>query len=453
MRWSWFKPSLAGQAALLAGASALAAVAIVLLLQPALESPFLVAAAALLVTLPFSIWLAGRLVRRWSRAVTAVTDGITSLHDQDFSISVTPTGTDEVGALVAAYNTLGSRLREQRLELHQRELLLDTVVQTTPLALVLTNSAGVVVFANLAARQLFLAGRRLEGLDFNELLAAAPSPLRTAVESGADTLFTVGEGGEAEIQHLTHRSFTLNGQPYRLLLFKRLTRELAAQEVQIWKKVIRVVAHELNNSLAPITSLADAGPALLAADDRARLASVFATIGERARHLATFIDGYARFAKLPRPRLAAVSWRTLLDGLRESQAFRIVEPLPETPAWLDATQIGQLLINLLKNATESGSPAEEVTLAVREQGGGAVLEVQDRGSGLGQEVLRDALLPFFSTKPQGTGIGLTLCREIVEAHGGRLSIANRQGGGAVVTVWLPQARPAPEPVEIPDRGP
>jgi hypothetical protein len=94
--------------------------------------------------------------------------------------------------------------------------------------------------------------------------------------------------------------------------------------------------------------------------------------------LATFIDGYARFAKLPRPRLAAVSWRSLLDSLRESQAIRIVEPLPQTPAWLDAT------------------------LAAREQGGGVVLEVQDRRSGLGQAVLRDALLPsfFFPRSPR-----------------------------------------------------
>ena len=96
------------------------------------------------------------------------------------------------------------------------------------------------------------------------------------------------------------------------------------------------------------------------------------------------------------------------------------------------------MINLIKNAVESGSRADEVTLAVRERNGGFVLEVCDRGAGLPAEVLRDALLPFYSTKPKGTGLGLTLCREIVEAHGGRLSLANRPGGGAVVSVWLPQ---------------
>ena len=105
---------------------------------------------------------------------------------------------------------------------------------------------------------------------------------------------------------------------------------------------------------------------------------------------------------------------------------------------LDADQIEQVLINLIKNAVESGSPEDEVTLGVSERYGGVSLEVSDRGSGLTPEVLRDALLPFYSTKPKGTGLGLTLCREIVDAHGGRLSIANREGGGAVVTVWLPK---------------
>jgi signal transduction histidine kinase len=117
----------------------------------------------------------------------------------------------------------------------------------------------------------------------------------------------------------------------------------------------------------------------------------------------------------------------------------VLEPLPSRPAWIDAPQIEQVLINLIKNAVESGSPEDEVTLAVRERDGGVAMEVRDRGSGLTEEVLRDALLPFYSTKPKGTGLGLTLCREIVDAHGGRLSVANREGGGAIVTVWLPSA--------------
>ncbi len=435
--------SLAGQIVLVLCTVAIVVVVTALLLNHYLVSPWVAGAAALLVTLPPFIWITSWLFNRWSQSIRAVADGIGSLRDRDFSVSVTPTGPDEIGDLTAEYNSLGDSLRRERLNLYQRELLLDTVVQTTPLALVLTNANDHIVFGNIAARQLFRAGRKIEGIRFGEILESAPQPLRDAVDSGVDTLFTVAEGTEAEIFHVSNRPFTLNSQPHRLLLFKQLTREMAAQEVAIWKKVIRVIAHELNNSLAPITSLAHSGQQLALAPDPERLARVFSTIEERASHLATFIDGYARFAKLPRPRPAPVAWGPLLAGLNDNFAFRVLQPLPQAPAWIDAAQIEQVLINLVKNAIESGSPEDEVTLGVTQRGGGVAIEVQDRGSGLTDEVLRDALLPFYSTKPKGTGLGLTLCREIVDAHGGRLAIANREGRGAVVTVWLPLAPETP----------
>jgi nitrogen fixation/metabolism regulation signal transduction histidine kinase len=429
--------SLAGRVAVVVAATAAVAAAVTLVFDRWLEAPLLAGAAALLVTLPLALWLTNRMFSGWSRNLRAVADGIGSLRDHDFSVSVTATGPDEIGDLTAEYNSLGDSLRSERLNLYQRELLLDTVVQTTPLALVLTNANDHIVFGNIAARQLFRAGRKIEGLKFGDLLAQAPEPMREAVASGADTLFTVAEGADAEIFHVSNRPFTLNSQPHRLLLFKQLTREMAAQEVAIWKKVIRVIAHELNNSLAPITSLAHSGRQLSVEPEPGRLARVFSTIEERAAHLATFIDGYARFAKLPRPRPSAVEWGPLIAGLKDSLSFRVQQPLPRRPGWIDAPQLEQVLINLIKNAIESGSPEDEVTLGVTERNGGVAVEVRDRGSGLSEEVLRDALLPFYSTKPKGTGLGLTLCREIVDAHGGRLSIANRDAGGAVVTVWLP----------------
>jgi signal transduction histidine kinase len=175
----------------------------------------------------------------------------------------------------------------------------------------------------------------------------------------------------------------------------------------------------------------------------AQLERVFTTIGERTAHLTSFIDGYARFAKLPRPRPTAVSWPDFLGRLEGTGPFRIEGELPRSPASFDVSQLEQVMINLLKNAAESGSAREEIVVSVRTEAGGFLLEVADCGSGLADEVLRDALLPFYSTKPTGTGLGLTLCREIVEAHNGRLSIANRPDAGAVVSVWLPAERNAP----------
>jgi two-component system nitrogen regulation sensor histidine kinase NtrY len=313
--------------------------------------------------------------------------------------------------------------------------------------MVLTNASGRIVYSNTSARQLLHAGRKLEGLDFAALIAESLAPLREALHRNGDTLFTMEVSGEPQVYHLSQRSFLLNAQAHRLVLLKQLTRELAAQEVAVWKKVIRVIAHELNNSLAPISSLVHSGRLLVReiaghACDAAQLERVFATIGERTAHLTSFIDGYARFAKLPRPRPALVDWAAFLSHLEGATPFRIEGSPPRRPASFDAIQLEQVMINLLKNATESGSPREAISVGVREERAGFTIEVADRGSGLTGEALRDALLPFYSTKPTGTGLGLTLCREIIEAHAGRLSIANRPGGGALVTLWLPATPPA-----------
>jgi nitrogen fixation/metabolism regulation signal transduction histidine kinase len=406
--------------------------------------PWLAALTAFVLVLPTAIWLGGVMTRPWSNVVQALTDGVASLRDHDFSISISPPRDRQLNELVTAYNSLGDLLRRERLDLYQRELLLDTVIQTTPLALVLTNAAGHIVFSNIAARQLLSGGRKLEGFNLADVLQSAPEPLRAAVAAENDTLFTMQLAGEAEVFHLAQRRFLLNAQSHRMLLLKQLTRELAAQEVAVWKKVIRVIAHELNNSLAPISSLAHSGLMLAADPDPQRLQRVFTTIADRAAHLGSFIDGYARFAKLPKPRVAPVDWRQFFARL-EGMSFRLGAPLPERAAVFDASQFEQVMINLLKNAAESGSPPSEITVTVRatrdaHQSGWAI-EVADRGTGLTEEVLRDALLPFYSTKPSGTGLGLTLCREIVEAHGGRLSLANREGGGAVMAIWLPDSPP------------
>jgi nitrogen fixation/metabolism regulation signal transduction histidine kinase len=431
-RWS-----LAGRTA-----AALVAVATVASAAAALAATWLSTwtlglAVGVLVAVPCALWFARRLTRPWSRALNAVRDGIESLRDRDLSVSVGRVADDELGQLITAYNSLGDVLRRERLDLYQRELLLDTVIQTSPLVMVLTNAAGRIIYANIAARELLHHGRKLEGLELQRVAAEALPALCEALASAGDMLFTLEVAGQPEVYHLSQRRFLLNVQPHRLVLLKQLTRELAAQEVAVWKKVIRVIAHELNNSLAPISSLAHSGHLLAREPDPAQLGRVFDTIAERVAHLGTFIDGYARFAKLPLPRPAPVEWQPFLARLEGTTPFRIEGPLPEQAVSFDMSQMEQVMINLLKNAAESGSPPEQISITAREQLNGVTVEVADRGCGLADNVLRDALLPFYSTKPSGTGLGLTLCREIVEAHGGRLSLANRSGGGAVVTVWLP----------------
>jgi two-component system, NtrC family, nitrogen regulation sensor histidine kinase NtrY len=435
------RASLAGPVLIALIVVAAIAAAVAVLAAYWLGASVVAALVGVLVTIPCSIWLARKVTSPWSRVMLAVRDGITSLRDRDFSVSIAHSSADELGELVTAYNSLGDILRRERLDLHQRELLLDTVIQTTPLAMVLTSSTGRVVYSNIAARQLFTKGRKLEGHDFTQLLAGHPPALREALSVDSDTLFTMELESEPQVYHVSQRRFLLNARPHRLVLLKQLTREMAAQEVAVWKKVIRVIAHELNNSLAPISSLAHSGQMLVRNPDPVQLERVFTTIEQRAAHLASFIEGYARFAKLPRPRLTTVSWDSFFRQLEGAAAHRIEGTLPERPGSFDPSQLEQVMINLLKNAAESGSPPEAIRVAVRESGTGFLIEIADRGAGMTDSVLRDALLPFYSTKAAGTGLGLTLCREIIEAHGGRLSLANRPEGGALVSVWIPDKLP------------
>lgn len=380
------------------------------------------------------IWRALVPMRALFRALAGT---VASYRDGDFSFGIRWDKASDLRELVEAHNALGTTLREQRLALVQRELLLDTMVQNTPVAMVLVDPSRRVVLGNLAARRMLGGGKRLEGRAFDDLVGDADPAVREAFARGGDGMFTVGSDDDEDIYHLSRRNFRLNGRIHELVLLRQLTAELRRQEVQTWKKVIRVISHELNNSLAPIASLAHSGAELLRRGQYERLPSALATIEERARHLEGFIRDYARFAKLPAPRLEPVEWQRFVAQLHTQVDF-VAEIHPaDGIARVDAAQLEQALINLLKNAHESGTESSEVRLSVRRVGDGWRIEVLDRGSGMSEAVLANALLPFYSTKRHGTGLGLALAREIAEAHGGRIALLNRDGGGLCVSMVLP----------------
>lgn len=317
--------------------------------------------------------------------------------------------------------------------------VIELIADSVPEAVLFFSDLGTIRYANAAARELFFEGRAPEGQNFIRLVAGAPVPLREALLGDSDRLFSMELAGHRETYHLSRRTFTLEEEVHTLLVVKHMTREIGRHEVEVLKRVVRVISHEVNNSLAPVTSLIHSARLIAKSPEQlGKLERVFDTVEERTRHLKTFLDGYATLARLPKPRAKAVAWGQFLRQLSALYPDVRWPPAPAREGYFDPAQIEQVVINLLKNAVEAGSApdAVEVRIATLDDGS-TELDVLDRGPGFAAEALKNALMPLYTTKASGSGLGLSLSQEIAEAHGGSIGVSNRDGGGAWIRVILP----------------
>lgn len=429
--------SLQGRLLTIAGLAVIGAVISVYVISSITGDHLLGLLSGLIVGLGSAWALVGLLARPLKRGIEAIGHGMHNLEGKDFSTTLAPSGLAELDIIIARYNNLSEQLRRDRQTIFQRELLLDTVIENSSMCVLIADHTDRIIYSNHVAEHLLRNGRAMNGLALDNLLRDHSHTLAELVEREQSGIFRLQDDCNGRLHHLSCGHFVLNAQRHRLILIKEMTREINRQEAATWKEIIRVISHELNNSLAPISSMAHSGRLLLDKGLYDALPDVFNTLAERTRHLTNFVGRYAEIAKLPLPDKTAVDWQEFCRGLAVGYPFTLTGSLPSPPGYFDVGQLQQVLLNLLKNAVESGSEANQIKLTIIQDRTVSVIEVSDRGTGMSSKVMQRALLPFYTTKPSGSGVGLTLCREIVEAHDGQLSFANRAGGGLNVRIVLP----------------
>ncbi|HJT86602.1 MAG TPA: ATP-binding protein, partial [Bryobacteraceae bacterium] len=300
------------------------------------------------------------------------------------------------------------------------------------------------------------AGERLMAGPAERLIGQSAADLRleTCLEGDAQTTFQAAFPGGAGRWGARRTRIREQGLPLELIVISDLTQALSEQELQAWQKLVRVLGHELNNSLAPIKSIAGSLETLLARqplpeDWREDMCRGLHVITSRSDSLSRFIGAYARLARLPRPQLQPLDLGALIERAASFETRAPVRIEPGRPVALqgDPDQLEQVLINLLRNAADASLPtASPVSVGWRRDAGMIEIWVRDQGPGLSSTA--NLFVPFFTTKPGGSGIGLVLSRQIAEAHGGALTLENQADGpGCIARLRFPAASTeSPSPV-------
>lgn len=378
-----------------------------------------------------------------ARPLQTLSNLLSALREGDFSIRGREAQIDEpLGLAMLEVNELGEILRRQRLGAVEATALLRKVMAEIDVAIFAFDARHRVQLVNRA-------GERLLARSAESILGghARDLGLGDCLEGSSSRILDIDFGGGSGRWEMRRGTFRQEGRPHQLVVLSDLTRTLRQEERQAWQRLVQVLRHEINNSLAPIKSLADSLRMLvkrkpLPSDWHEDLQSGLTVISERSGGLGRFMSSYARLTQLPPPELAPVSVPEWVRRVAALETRMPVEILGGPPARIqaDGDQLDQLLINLVGNAVdaalETGGGVRIRWSHLDGAQAGLALEVEDDGPGL--PVTQNLFVPFFTTKPKGSGIGLVLCRQIAEAHGGSLTLLNREDSrGCCALLQLP----------------
>src|SRR5262245_49772645 len=393
-----------------------------------------------LLVVVFLVWMGAASAARQLavRSLNLVANLLGALREGDYSIrGLTAKSGSSMEMVMREVNDLGSTLQRQRTEAVESTALLTHVMEEIGVAVFTFDPANHLLLVNKAAEEVLgkpgeeLVGQPASALGFDEYLGGEPRRL-------VDRSFG-GRRGRYEVRRAV---FYRDGRPHHLVVLADLSQALREQEQAAWQRIVRVLSHEINNSLTPIKSIAHSLRRIV---DRApefqRTAEVqqgLSLIEERSGALGRFLRSYAQLARLPKPNPRLVDVPEMVTRIVELEKRLpvAVHPSPSVRVSADSDQIEQLLINVIRNAVDASlETGGQVSVGWKKAGEWFEINIDDEGKGLPDT--SNLFVPFFTTKPSGSGIGLALSRQIAEAHGGTISLENRiAGSGCRATLRL-----------------
>ena len=376
--------------------------------------------------------------RKIVKPMNTIGSGMELLREQDFSSRLSRVGQYEADRIVNIFNRMMEQLKNERLRMREQNHFLDLLIQASPMGVVITNMDGEVSQVNpmavkmLGVRLEEATGKRLEQVD---------SPLAAELATIPKDETAVVRLNHANVYKCTHSFFIDRGFRHPFFLIERMTEEVMRAEKRAYEKVIRMIAHEVNNTTAGITSTLDTVEQVLSAeDDMEDICDVMRVCTERCFSMSRFITRFADVVKIPEPTLAPVRLNELvsmckrfMEGMCNDRQIALrLECDPEVgTVRLDASLFEQVLVNIIKNAAESiegdagrDKPGEIIVRTTAP----AYIEIVDNGPGIGKEAEAKLFSPFFSTKPNGQGIGLVFIREVLTRHGCTFSLRTCNDG-------------------------